>query len=315
VIRVVAGDRARVLRVYFFPMSIVENVADVRRRISTAALTAGRNPDEITLMAVSKTFPADSIREAYAAGLRIYGENRVQEFAGKAGALRDLQEAEWHMIGHLQTNKAAAAAELFDAVDSLDSVKLAEKLNVSAGKLGKKLEVLIEINVGGETAKSGLAPDSSDLEDLLMAAPGLENLEFRGLMTIPPFTDDAQKRGPIFASCALCVTIWLHGACPRFAWTFCRWACRTILKLQLKKVRPACVWAQPSSDKGKGINHGGHGEARRPGFQAFLGVLCVLRGRSVCMLSIEKGPEALLSRSRSILAPGRTPSPASLEAR
>jgi pyridoxal phosphate enzyme (YggS family) len=198
VIRVVAGDLARVLRVYFFPMSIVENVADVRRRISTAALTAGRNPDEITLMAVSKTFPADSIREAYAAGLRIFGENRVQEFAGKAGALRDLQEAEWHMIGHLQTNKAAAAAELFDAVDSLDSVRLAEKLNASAGKLGKKLEVLIEINVGGETAKSGLAPDSSDLEDLLMAAPGLENLEFRGLMTIPPFTDDAQKARPYF---------------------------------------------------------------------------------------------------------------------
>ncbi len=92
-------------------MSIVENVADVRRRISAAARAAGRNPDDITLMAVSKTFPADSIREAYAAGLRIFGENRVQEFSGKAGGSARLEEAEWHMIGHLQTNKAAAAAE------------------------------------------------------------------------------------------------------------------------------------------------------------------------------------------------------------
>src|SRR5678815_625662 len=169
-------------------MPISENIARIRERIGAAARRAGRSEKDVSLMAVSKTFPADSIREAYAAGLRIFGENRVQEFAGKAGALRDLQEAEWHMIGHLQTNKAAAAAELFDAVDSLDSVRLAEKLNASAGKLGKKLEVLIEINVGGETAKSGLAPDSSDLEDLLMAAPGLENFEFRGLMTCLLYT-------------------------------------------------------------------------------------------------------------------------------
>ncbi len=150
-------------------------------------------------MAVSKTFPAESIREAYAAGLRIFGENRVQEFSGKAVCCaRFARCAEWHMIGHLQTNKAAAAAEVFTAVDSLDSLRLAEKLNASAEKLGKKLAVLIEINVGGETAKSGLAPDSSDLEDLLMAAPGLEHLEFRGLMTIPPFTDDAQEARPYF---------------------------------------------------------------------------------------------------------------------
>jgi PLP dependent protein len=198
VTRVVAGDLARVLRVYFSPMSIVENVANVRRRISTAALAAGRNPDEITLMAVSKTFPADSIREAYAAGLRIFGENRVQEFTGKAGTLCDLQEAEWHMIGHLQTNKTAAAAEVFTAVDSLDSLRLAERLNGSAEKLGKKLEVLIEINVGGETAKSGLAPDSSELGDLLTAASGLDHLEFRGLMAIPPFTKDAREARPYF---------------------------------------------------------------------------------------------------------------------
>ena len=194
----VAGDLARVLRVYFFSMSIVENVVDVRRRISAAARGAGRDPGDVTLMAVSKTFPVEHIREAYAAGLRIFGENRVQEFSGKAGALRDLQEAEWHMIGHLQTNKAAAAAEVFAALDSLDSLRLAERLNGAAEKLGKKLEVLIEINVSGETAKNGLAPDSSDLEDLLAAAPGLDYLEFRGLMAIPPFTEDAQEARPYF---------------------------------------------------------------------------------------------------------------------
>ena len=122
----------------------------------------------------------------------------MQEFSGKAALLADLQDSEWHMIGHLQSNKAAAAAELFTAIDSLDSLKLAERLNASAEKLGKKLGVLIEINVGGETAKSGLAPDSGELEALLMAASELEHLEFRGLMTIPPFTEDAQEARPYF---------------------------------------------------------------------------------------------------------------------
>src|SRR6267154_5247051 len=104
-------------------MSIVENVARVRERIAAAAHRAGRNPDEITLMGVSKTFPVERIREAYAAGLRVFGENRVQEFAEKADALRDLRDTEWHLIGHLQSNKAAKAVELFGAVDSLDSIR------------------------------------------------------------------------------------------------------------------------------------------------------------------------------------------------
>ena len=179
-------------------MSIAQNVAEVRQRIVAAARRAGRDPGEITLMGVSKTFPPERIREAYDVGLRIFGENRVQEFTGKAPALRDLQEAEWHMIGHLQSNKAGVAVEAFAAIDSLDSVKLAEKLNASAKKLGKKLGVLIEINVGGETAKSGLSPDSDELEELLTAAPRFEQLEFRGLMTIPPFTEDAQPARPYF---------------------------------------------------------------------------------------------------------------------
>lgn len=179
-------------------MSIAENIAEVRQRIAAAAHRAGRDPEKIVLMAVSKTFPPERIREAYNAGLRIFGENRVQEFSGKAAALRDLHEAEWHMIGHLQSNKAAAAAEAFAAIDSLDSLKLAEKLNASAARLGKKLGVLIEINVGGETAKSGLSSDSDEVEELLSAAPRLERLEFRGLMTVPPFAEDAREVRPYF---------------------------------------------------------------------------------------------------------------------
>jgi PLP dependent protein len=173
-------------------MSIAENIARVRERIAAAARRAARNPEEIALMAVTKTHSPERIPEAHAAGLRLFGENRVQEFARKAEALRDLQAAEWHMIGHLQSNKAASAVELFDAIDSLDSLKLAEKLNAAAQRLSKKLVVLIEINVGSEAAKSGVAPGSRELEAILEAAPDLTNLDFRGLMTIPPFTENPE---------------------------------------------------------------------------------------------------------------------------
>ncbi|MFY9790552.1 MAG: YggS family pyridoxal phosphate-dependent enzyme [Candidatus Sulfotelmatobacter sp.] len=179
-------------------MSISENVAEVRERLDKAARFAGRLAEETALMAVTKTHPPEKIHEAYDAGLRLFGENRVQEFSAKAAALAKLHDAEWHMIGHLQTNKAARTAELFHAVDSVGSLKLAEKLNAAARKLGKKLNVLIEINVGGEAAKSGVASDSPDLEDLLVAAPRLEALTFRGLMTVPPFTNDPQNARPYF---------------------------------------------------------------------------------------------------------------------
>jgi pyridoxal phosphate enzyme (YggS family) len=171
-------------------MPIVENIARVREQIAAAARRAGRNPDEITLMAVSKTCPPERICEAYAAGLRVFGENRVQEFAGKADAVRNLRDIEWHLIGHLQTNKAAKAAELFDAIDSVDSVRMAEKLNASAESAGKILSVLIEINVGGEQAKSGLALGSVELEQILLGAPQWGNLRIGGLMTVPPYAKD-----------------------------------------------------------------------------------------------------------------------------
>jgi pyridoxal phosphate enzyme (YggS family) len=179
-------------------MSVSENIFRIREQIGAAAQRCGRSPDDITLMAVTKTHRAETIREAYEAGLRVFGENRVQEFAGKTIPLADLRDAEWHMIGHLQTNKATKTAELFGAVDSVDSLKLAEKLDAAARTLGKTLGVLIEINVGGEAAKSGLAAVSQDLEELLLAAPQLQYLKFCGLMTVPPFADDPEDARPYF---------------------------------------------------------------------------------------------------------------------
>jgi pyridoxal phosphate enzyme (YggS family) len=179
-------------------LSVAENIAHVQERIAAAARQAARSPDEITLMAVSKTFGPEAIREAYADGIRVFGENRVQEFAGKAAAVHDFSGAEWHMIGHLQTNKASKAVELFSAVDSVDSLRLAEKLNAAAAEHGKKIPILIEVNVGGEEAKSGAAPGSQEFENLLRAAPRLEHLQIRGLMTIPPYTEDPAGARPFF---------------------------------------------------------------------------------------------------------------------
>ena len=129
-------------------MSIADNVADIRERIASAAARVRRSPDSITLMAVSKTVDAERIQEAYGAGLRVFGENRVQEFEGKFAGLSELKDAQWHLIGHLQSNKAKKAAELFHAIDSVDSLRLAEKLNQAAAEASKRLDVLIEIKVG-----------------------------------------------------------------------------------------------------------------------------------------------------------------------
>jgi PLP dependent protein len=184
--------------VYCFCVSIAANLARVREQISQAAHRADRDPQKIMLMAVTKTVTPDRICEAYDAGIRMFGENRVQEFATKADALRDLAEAEWHMIGHLQSNKSAKAVELFGHVDSVDSIRLAQKLNAAASELGKRISALIEINIGGEQAKHGVAPDSVELENLLNAAPGLSSLKFRGLMTVPPYHDDPEQSRSYF---------------------------------------------------------------------------------------------------------------------
>ncbi len=179
-------------------MSVATNLAAIREHIASAAKRAGRDPGEVALMAVSKTFPAQQIVEAYDAGQRLFGENRVQEFAEKFGALAELRDAQFHMIGHLQSNKTAKAAEIFHAIDSIDSAKLAQRLNSSAAALNKTLDVLLEINIGGEAAKSGIPADSGEIDVILRGAPDWPHLRIRGLMAVPPFTDDPEGARPHF---------------------------------------------------------------------------------------------------------------------
>ena len=179
-------------------MSIAENIARMREQIEAVTLRAGRDSRAVSLMAVTKTVSPERIREAYKAGIRLFGENRVQEFAGKAQALADLAGTEWHMIGHLQSNKSRVAAELFRGVDSVDSLRLLQRLNSAAEELGNKLPVLIEINIGRETAKSGIAAGSAELEQVLSRAPQCEAIEIRGLMTVPPYSEDPEQSRPFF---------------------------------------------------------------------------------------------------------------------
>ncbi len=179
-------------------MTIATNLAAIHEDIGRAARRADCDAASVRLMAVSKTFPAAAIVEAYAAGQRLFGESKVQEFADKAAALASLKDAQFHMIGHLQSNKVAKAVELFRGVDSLDSAKLAARLNASAEAVGRVLPVLIEINIGGEEVKAGVAPESPELEEILNGACGWPNLAIRGLMTVPPYTDDPEGARPYF---------------------------------------------------------------------------------------------------------------------
>src|SRR6185312_1665750 len=150
--------------------------------------------DEITLIAVSKTFPAECVRAAHAAGLRHFGENRVQEREAKSPQVADLQGT-WHFIGHLQSNKVRRAVELFDRIDSVDSIALARKRNEVAAGQNKRIGVLIEVHMG-ETTKSGVA--ESDLHALAEAATSLPQLDLLGLMTVPPYSDDPETARPYF---------------------------------------------------------------------------------------------------------------------
>jgi pyridoxal phosphate enzyme (YggS family) len=179
-------------------MTIAQNISAVREKILAATRLAGRDAQDVELMAVTKTVGVEHIREAYQAGIRLFGENRVQEFESKNEALRDFYGVRWHMIGHLQSNKAARAAQFFASIESVDSLRIARRLNDASAVLGKILPVLIEINIGGEQAKSGVAPDSEELEQLLRAAPELPNLAFQGLMTVPPYAEDPERSRPFF---------------------------------------------------------------------------------------------------------------------
>jgi hypothetical protein len=173
--------------------SLGQNLEKVEATIAEACRRAGRARCDVELMAVSKTYPAETIAEAAALGLHLFGENRVQEFAAKAGdaaALRKLcgnQDVRVHLIGHLQSNKSARAVELFDAVDSLDSLRLAERLNEAAGRLNKKLPVLLEVKLSAEETKEGLDPEAADAAAVLERLPDLGHLEVQGVMTIAPW--------------------------------------------------------------------------------------------------------------------------------
>ncbi|MEO9073074.1 MAG: YggS family pyridoxal phosphate-dependent enzyme [Edaphobacter sp.] len=177
-------------------MSIADNLAHLHQQITEACRRANRQPAEVALMAVSKVHPVEMILEAYAAGQRLFGENRVQEFQEKSQHVKDLIEAKFHLIGPLQSNKTAKAAELFDAIDAVDSLKIAQRLNTAAAALGKKLPVLIEVKLSHEESKHGLEPN--ELPALLTAMNELESLEAVGLMTVPPWSEDAETARPYF---------------------------------------------------------------------------------------------------------------------
>ena len=179
-----------------------ERIEGVRERIQEAALRAGRRRDEIALVAVTKTVPAAVIAEAYALGLRNFGENYVQEFEGKwggppAGAPVQLAGARFHLIGHLQSNKSNRAAELFDVIQTVDSARLGRRINDAPRRRSEPLEVLIEVKLTAEQAKRGAAPE--ELPALADALAALPNLRLTGLMTMPPWSDDPETSRPYFS--------------------------------------------------------------------------------------------------------------------
>jgi pyridoxal phosphate enzyme (YggS family) len=173
-----------------------ERIDEVRRRIESCAVRCNRSPDEITLVAVSKTHPAEAVREAIAAGMTDFGENRVQEAETKIPAV-SRPAARWHLIGHLQSNKARRAVELFDVVHSLDSVALARRLDRVCGELNREeLPVLIQVDLGHEETKSGV--EERNLGAVLEALAECKRLRMIGLMTLPPFFDEAERLRPYF---------------------------------------------------------------------------------------------------------------------
>jgi hypothetical protein len=185
-------------------MSIAVNLERLHDEIADACARAHRSPSAVALMAVSKMHPAEAILEAHAAGQRLFGENRVQEWQSKLPALHDLFDAtqsvsvaaQAHLIGPLQNNKTNKAAELFHTVDTLDSLKTAERLNRAAQSLNKTIPVLIEVKLSPEETKHGLAP--AELPTFLTALAPFTHLEVRGLMTVPPWSEDAETARPYF---------------------------------------------------------------------------------------------------------------------
>jgi PLP dependent protein len=170
-----------------------DRIDEVRARIEAAAARSGRGSGEVTLIAVTKVFPSDAILEAHALGVREFGENYVQEFEGKAPAVAGLESARFHLIGHLQSNKAKRAAELFQVIQTVDSPKLARKLD----EAGVPLDIMIEVKVSAEETKTG--SDAADLPAIVEAVRASRNLRLLGLMTVPPWSENAELSRPYFA--------------------------------------------------------------------------------------------------------------------
>lgn len=177
-------------------ISLRQRLDAVKSRIRQAAQACGRRPEEVGLVAVSKTMPVETVRAAIAAGVGALGENYIQEARDKIAALVDA-DVPWHFIGHLQTNKAKYAVRLFDLIHSVDSLKLARELDKQSAKIGKIQPVLLQVNIAREGTKSGVFAE--ELLDLVRAVGGLEHVSLRGLMTMPPFFNAPEKVRPFFA--------------------------------------------------------------------------------------------------------------------
>ena len=192
-------------------MSIAVRLSQVRARIDAAAWGAGRDPSSVRLVAVSKTFPIDAVREAYAAGQRDFGENRVQDALEKIQASVDL-EARWHLLGHLQTNKAKRAASAFAMIQSVDSVELLRKLDAAAAESGQTPELLIQVDLANETTKFGATP--GDVPPILDAAADCRAARVAGLMTLPPIPETPEEARPWFRRLRELRDGWLAGGTP-----------------------------------------------------------------------------------------------------
>jgi pyridoxal phosphate enzyme (YggS family) len=177
---------------------IAERVAAVRERIARAAERASRPPGEVTLVAVSKTHPEDAVRAAFAAGVRDFGENRVQEAEPKITATNDLAAAglRWHLVGHLQSNKARRAAGLFGVIQSVDSLEIAERLARSGAEAGRPVRALVQVDLAGEETKFGLP--EAELLPALESLRGRDGLRVEGLMVLPPYLEDPEETRPYF---------------------------------------------------------------------------------------------------------------------
>jgi hypothetical protein len=194
-------------------MSLAANLAHIREKIAEACRRANRAEPEVALMAVSKTHSAEAVMEMYAAGLRLFGESRVQEWQEKSLSLAHIRDIEVHLIGPLQSNKTARAAELFHSIDAVDSLKIAARLDAAARVLGKRLPMLIEVKLSDEETKHGIQP--AELPALLAALAPLSSLVPSGLITVPPWSEDPEQARPYFrelrrlrdASLAACPTL------------------------------------------------------------------------------------------------------------